>query len=178
MAGVEVPTGVASHTVAKWRACFVADWINGLVDEPWSTRVPVITVDQVEEVIVVTLESVPVNAMHWSRASMVECSGHRRGRAIIPTGSSWTNQFWRWLTYLTQQLLQRSTHKTRLSNKTSAPRPHGTIPTVIPDTPFPALHAGSRRTGKESSPTQRDHTPRTGASDTFVESKSVYGALP
>src|SRR5215203_3177010 len=65
----------APATVGKWRARFVRDRLGGLSDEPQPGRPPVITVEQVEDVVVATLEKTPANATHWTRAKMAERSG-------------------------------------------------------------------------------------------------------
>ena len=65
----------STNTVSKWRARFVQDRLDGLVDEPRPGRPPTITTEQVEDVVVTTLESTPTNATHWSRSKMAARSG-------------------------------------------------------------------------------------------------------
>ncbi|MBB2890426.1 transposase [Flexivirga oryzae] len=67
--------GISQPTVGKWRSRFVEHRLDGLVDEPRPGRPATITPEQVEDVLVATLESTPEHATHWSRTKMAEKSG-------------------------------------------------------------------------------------------------------
>lgn len=67
--------GVHLSTVGKWRRRFLKLRLDGLMDEQRPGRPPSISLDQVEDVVVTTLEQAPRNATHWSRTSMAEKSG-------------------------------------------------------------------------------------------------------
>jgi transposase len=69
---------VTPQTVGKWRSRFVARRLEGLSDQARPGAPRTITDEQVEQVVVDTLESRPPNATHWSRSSMANRSGLSR----------------------------------------------------------------------------------------------------
>jgi transposase len=75
---VAADLGCSEPTVGKWRRRFVERRLEGLVDEDRPGRPSSVSLDQVEEVVVATLESKPRNATHWSQSSMAARSGLSR----------------------------------------------------------------------------------------------------
>ncbi len=67
--------GCSAPTVTKWRSRFVEHRLDGLSDDPRPGRPATITTEQVEDIVVATLESTPENATHWSRSKMAERAG-------------------------------------------------------------------------------------------------------
>jgi transposase len=70
--------GTTEHTVAKWRHRFNEGRVESLVDEPRPGAPRKITDDQVEKVVVATLETKPEGATHWSTREMAKKQGMSR----------------------------------------------------------------------------------------------------
>lgn len=67
---------VSVPTVRKWRGRFAAERLEGVVGEPRLGRPRRVTDEQVEEVIVRTLQSAtPDGGRHWSTRQMARASG-------------------------------------------------------------------------------------------------------
>jgi transposase len=67
--------GVHENTVSKWRLRFLDRRLDGLHDEPRPGAPRTITDDDVERVIVKTLEEQPDDATHWSTRSLADKAG-------------------------------------------------------------------------------------------------------
>jgi transposase len=65
----------AANTVGKWRSRFARSGIDGLHDEPRPGKPRTIGDEEVERVIVKTLEEQPRGATHWSTRSMAAATG-------------------------------------------------------------------------------------------------------
>lgn len=66
--------GCNRSTVGKWRVRFAERGLDGLHDEPRPGKPRSIGDDDVEQVIVRTLEQQPPNATHWSTRSMAQAT--------------------------------------------------------------------------------------------------------
>jgi transposase len=67
--------GCNPTTVGKWRARFAGSRLDGLHDEPRPGKPRTIADEDVERVIVKTLEETPPDATHWSTRSMAKATG-------------------------------------------------------------------------------------------------------
>ena len=67
--------GIHDDTVGRWRNRFIDRRLDGLHDEPRPGKPRSISDDDVERLIVKTLEEKPANATHWSTRSMAAATG-------------------------------------------------------------------------------------------------------
>lgn len=72
---VAVQFRVTKQMVGKWRARFVERRLDGLLDEPRPGTPRKVSDSEVEQVLTVTLESLPRDATHWSTRSLARQSG-------------------------------------------------------------------------------------------------------
>jgi transposase len=72
---IAVRLGCGTDTVGKWRGRFARRGVDGLHDEPRPGKPRSISDEDVERVIVKTLEEQPRGATHWSTRSMAQATG-------------------------------------------------------------------------------------------------------
>jgi transposase len=75
---VAVQLGVSRQMVCRWRVRFAADRVPALYDEPRPGAPRTVRDDQIEKVIVETLEKTPRGETHWSTRSMAKHTGLSR----------------------------------------------------------------------------------------------------
>lgn len=80
------PRGVTQPTVGKWRSWFVELRVDRQSDAPRPWRPATFTAEQVEDVVVTTLESTPANATHWLRFKMAQRTGLSDSTINKPAG--------------------------------------------------------------------------------------------
>ncbi|WP_425507102.1 helix-turn-helix domain-containing protein [Streptomyces rapamycinicus] len=95
-AQVALDLGVSRETVRKWRARFLADRLEGLVDRPRSGAPRKITDEQVEALVARTLDQAPPTGdSHWSTRSMAQARAcrsrpsHGSGGRSASSRTSW-----------------------------------------------------------------------------------------
>src|SRR5438046_1366760 len=69
---VAVELSTRRQTVSKWRTRFLAQRLDGLLDEPRPGARRRVTDAHVERVLTLTLETTPANATHWSTRLMAQ----------------------------------------------------------------------------------------------------------
>ena len=72
---VAVELSTRRQTVSKWRTRFLAQRLDGLLDEPRPGAGRRVTDAHVERVLTLTLETAPANATHWSTRLMAQRCG-------------------------------------------------------------------------------------------------------
>src|SRR5882762_6766546 len=69
---VAAALGVDRNTVGRWRSRFLQRRLDGLLDESRPGAPRRVSDEQVERVIVTTLETTPKDATHWSTRALAE----------------------------------------------------------------------------------------------------------
>jgi transposase len=72
---------MSQTTVCKWRGRFLRDRLDGLYDEPRPGTPRRVSDQQIEQIIIRTLEATPRGATHWSSRGMARASGLTSGTA-------------------------------------------------------------------------------------------------
>src|SRR5215470_9467061 len=83
---VAAQVGVSRNMVSKRRSWFLVARLEGLSDEPRPGRPRVMGDEQVEQVIVKTLEETPGQDTHWSTRSMAKTAGVSQQRVADLAG--------------------------------------------------------------------------------------------